>query len=145
MDHTVFHKMIEDGALLEYAQVYNNYYGTPLPFVEECLKEGHDIILEIDIQGALQIKGKYPRAVLIFIAPPTKFDLKKRLFLRGSDERGVIEKRLHCTADEMKMAVRYDYIVVNDQVNRAAEKIRSIIVAEKSRPHNFKSLLGSFN
>lgn len=145
LDSEIFNKMIKDGEFLEYAQVYNNYYGTPQPFVEESLKEGHDIILEIDIQGALQVKEKYPEAVLIFIAPPSKFDLKKRLFSRGADAREVIEKRLHCASDEMKLADRYDYIVVNDQVIRAVERIRSIIIAEKSRPHNFKRLLNSFN
>ena len=145
LDIEVFNKMIKDGELLEYAEVYNNYYGTPLSFVEKSLKEGRDIVLEIDIQGALQVKEKYPEAVLIFIAPPSKFDLKKRLFTRGTDAREVIEKRLRCASGEIKLADRYDYIVVNDQVARAVEQIRSIITAEKSRPHNFMSLLNSFN
>lgn len=145
LDSEMFNKMIKDGELLEYAEVYNNYYGTPLPFVKESLKEGRDIILEIDIQGALQVKEKYPEAVLIFITPPSAFDLKKRLFFRGADAPEVIEKRLRCASAEMKLAERYDYIVINDEVKMAVEQIRAIITAEKSRPHNFRSLINSFN
>jgi guanylate kinase len=140
----VFKKMIKDGHLLEYAEVYNNYYGTPLLFVEEGLEKGCDIILEIDIQGALHVKEKYPEAVLIFIAPPSKNDLEKRLFSRGSDQREVIEKRLQCAAGEMKLADRYDYIIINDEVSLVVDKIRSIITAEKSRPRYFQSFLNKF-
>lgn len=145
LDKEVFQKMITDGQLLEYAEVYNNYYGTPLRFVEEKLGEGHDIILEIDIQGALQVKEKYPQAVLVFIASPSKFDLKKRLISRGTDKQEVIEKRLQCVSGEMKLADRYDYIVINDEVSQAVDKIRSIITAEKSRPYYFRSFIDEFN
>jgi guanylate kinase len=145
LDKEAFQKMITGGQLLEYAQVYNNYYGTPMRFVEETLGEGHDIILEIDIQGALQVKEKYPQAVLVFIASPSKFDLKKRLLSRGTDKQEVIEKRLQSVAGEMKMADRYDYIVINDVVTQAVDKIRSIITAEKSRPCYFRSFIDEFN
>lgn len=136
----VFKKMIADGDLLEYAEVYNNYYGTPLRFVEDGLEEGRDMILEIDIQGALQVKEKYPGAVLIFIAPPTRLDLEKRLFSRGADTPEVIENRLRCAPGEMTLAGRYDYIVINDKVTRAVEQIRAIMTAEKLRPRYLKSL-----
>ncbi|NQS75361.1 MAG: guanylate kinase [Peptococcaceae bacterium] len=145
LDDNVFKKMIADGELLEYAVVYNHFYGTPLPFVRESLESGQDIILEIDIQGALQVKEKYPQAILIFISPPSKGDLRKRLFSRGADAREVIEKRLCCASGEMKLADHYDYIVVNDQVKRAVEQVRSVITAEKCRPHNLKPFLGSFD
>jgi guanylate kinase len=145
LDKEVFQKMIADGQLLEFAEVYNNYYGTPMRFVEEALEEGHDIILEIDIQGALQVKEKYPQAVLVFIATPSKFDLKKRLLSRGTDKQEVIEKRLQSVAGEMKMADRYDYIVINDVVSQAVDKIRSIITAEKSRPCYFRTFIDEFN
>lgn len=145
LDKEVFRKMITDGQLLEYAQVYNNYYGTPMRFVKEALGKGQDIILEIDIQGALQVKEKYPQAVLVFIVSPSKADLKKRLLSRGTDVQEVIEKRLHCVAGEMKLANRYDYIVINDEITQAVDKIRSIIAAEKSRPCYFKSFLDEFN
>ena len=141
----VFQKMIADGQLLEYAQVYDNYYGTPLRYVEEALEAGRDIILEIDIQGALQVKEKYPQAVLVFIASPSKLDLRKRLLSRGTDKQEVIEKRLQSVAGEMKLADRYDYIVINDIVTQAVGKIRSIITAEKSRPCYFKSFINEFN
>lgn len=140
-----FKKMIEDGRLLEYAEVYNNYYGTPLSFVEEALEEGRDIILEIDIQGALQVKEKYPGAVLIFIAPPSRYDLEKRLVSRGADSGEVIEKRLRCAAGEMKLAYRYDYIIINDEVERVVDKIKSILTAEKSRPRYFEAFLKGFS
>jgi len=144
LDNEVFQNLIKEGQLLEYAEVYSNYYGTPLRFVDDGLAEGSDIILEIDIQGALQVKEKYPMAVLIFIAPPSRHELEKRLYSRGADSSEVIKNRLRCTAGEMKLANRYDYILINDDVERVVEKIKSIITAEKSRPRYFESFLDSF-
>lgn len=144
LDNEVFQNLIKEGQLLEYAEVYNNYYGTPLRFVDDGLSEGCDILLEIDIQGALQVKEKYPAAVLIFIAPPSRHELERRLYSRGADSSEVIEKRLLCTAGEMKLANRYDYILINDDVERVVEKIKSIIIAEKSRPRYFESFLDRF-
>lgn len=144
LDNEVFQNLIKEGQLLEYAEVYSNYYGTPLRFVDDGLSEGCDILLEIDIQGALQVKEKYPAAVLIFIAPPSRHELEKRLYSRGADSSEVIEKRLLCTAGEMKLANRYDYILINDDVERVVEKIKSIITAEKSRPRYFESFLDRF-
>jgi guanylate kinase len=145
LDKEVFLEMIAHGQLLEYAEVYNNCYGTPMRFVEETLGEGHDIILEIDIQGALQVKEKYPQAVLVFIVTPSKSDLKKRLLSRGTDDQKVIEKRLQSVAGEMKLAGRYDYIVINDEISKAVDKIKSIITAEKSRSCYFRSFLEEFD
>lgn len=141
----IFKKMIQNGQLLEYAEVYDNHYGTPRRFVEESLGEGLDIILEIDIQGALQVKEKYPEAVLVFIAPPSKRELEKRLIIRGTDSQEVIGRRLQYVAGEMKLANRYDYIVINDEISKAVNKIRAILTAEKSRPGFFKSFLKNFN
>jgi guanylate kinase len=145
LDKEIFKKMIQNGQLLEYAEVYDNYYGTPRRFVEESLGEGLDIILEIDIQGALQIKEKYPEAVLVFIAPPSKRELEKRLNIRGTDSQEVIVRRLQCVAGEIKLASRYDYIVINDEITKAVNKIRAILNAEKARPGFFKSFLNNFN
>lgn len=145
LDKELFKKMIQNGQLLEYAEVYDNYYGTPRRFVEESLGEGLDIILEIDIQGALQVKEKYPEAVLVFIAPPSKRELEKRLIIRGTDSQEVIGRRLQCAAGEMRLASRYDYIVINNEVSKAMNKIRAILTAEKSRPGIFKSFLNNFN
>jgi guanylate kinase len=145
LDKELFKKMIQDGQLLEYAEVYDNYYGTPRRFVEESLGEGLDIILEIDIQGALQVKEKYPEAVLVFIAPPSKRELEKRLIIRGTDSQEVIGRRLQCVAGEMKLASLYDYIVINDEISKAVNRIRAILTAEKSRPGFFKSFFSNFN
>ena len=144
LEREVFQEMIEDDQLLEWAEVYGHYYGTPRRFVLDTLEEGKDLILEIDIQGALQVKEKFPESVLIFIAPPSKPVLISRLFARGTDAPEEIQKRLSCTASEMKLAGRYDYLVLNDQVTRALETIRSIILAEKSRPRYFTSFIAQF-
>jgi len=136
-----FSKMIEEGQFLEWAQVYGNYYGTPLHFVQEKLVLGKDVVLEIDIQGALQVKKKLPEAVLIFIAPPSKDELKMRLIDRKSDSPDEIKKRLDCMTGEMKLACDYDYIIVNDNINRAVDNIRAVIVAEKCRSWRLQSFI----
>lgn len=139
-----FKKMIEENQLLEWAEVYGNYYGTPRSFVQESLDRGNDVILEIDIQGALQVKEKIPEAVLIFITPPSISDLEKRLFSRGTDSNVEILKRLSCAAEEIKLATRYDYIVINDEINKAVSVISSIITSEKSRPRYFNRFFEQF-
>jgi guanylate kinase len=133
LERDTFNIMIEEGQLLEWAEVYGNYYGTPRQYVQDVLEQGKDVILEIDIQGALQVKEKLPEAVLLFIAPPSKEELQMRLFGRKSDSREEIEKRLKCMAGEMKLAGGYDYFVVNDSINRATDSIQAIILAEKCR------------
>lgn len=138
MEKDSFEKMIKDGQFLEWAFVYGNYYGTPFEFVQESLRLGKDILLEIDIQGALQVKEKFPEAVLIFIAPPSLSVLEARLVSRGADSKEEIRKRLSSTAGEMALARQYDYVVINDKVARAVKNIKAIITAEKSRPRLFK-------
>ena len=133
LERAVFDKMIKEGQLLEWAEVYGNFYGTPCNSVQEALERGNDVILEIDIQGALQVKKKLPEAVLIFIAPPSKTELKQRLIGRKSDSLGEIEKRLKCMTGEMKLAAGYDYFIINDSINRAIDNIQAIISAEKCR------------
>ncbi|GAB6181077.1 guanylate kinase [Desulfotomaculum defluvii] len=132
-----FEKMIADNKLLEYAKVYDNYYGTPKHFVDDKLSNGQDVILEIDIQGALQIKEKYPKGVLIFVVPPGLSLLKERLIKRGTDPEESINKRLKCVCDELSNTKRYDYLIVNDTVDESIEQVESIIKAEKCRPSNF--------
>lgn len=141
----VFKKMIEDGQLLEWAEVYGNYYGTPLQYVQKTLAGGNDIILEIDIQGALQVKEKFPEAVLIFIVPPSKSDLKLRLLSRGADAEGEVARRLACVASEMNFAWRYDYIIINDVIDRAVSNAAAIIRAEKSKPGYLEDFLRNFS
>jgi len=129
-----FKEMIENDQLLEWAEVYGNLYGTPLYPVQRELDAGRDVLLEIDIQGALKVKKKMPEAVLVFIAPPTLNELKSRLVNRGADSNDVIERRFQCVKEELKHIPNYDYVVVNDRVERAVHKICSILEAEKCRP-----------
>lgn len=137
LDKAYFEQMIANNQLLEYAKVYDNYYGTPLQYVEEKLATGWDVILEIDIQGALQVKQKYPQGVLIFVVPPALSLLKERLTKRGTDSMEVITKRLQCVCDELSNTERYDYLVINDTVENAMHQVESIIKAEKCRPSRF--------
>ncbi len=140
----VFKKMIEEGQLLEWAEVYGNYYGTPLQYVQKTLAGGSDVILEIDIQGALQVKEKFPEAVLVFIVPPSKSDLRLRLLNRGADAEGEVAKRLASVSSEMIFAGRYDYIIINDVIDSAVSNARAIIRAEKSRPDFLEDFLVNF-
>lgn len=125
-----FEEMISKDELLEWAKVYSNYYGTPLKYVEEKLAAGENVLLEIDIQGALQVKKKYPNGVFIFLIPPSLEELKKRILGRGSETEESFKLRFGSAAEEMGYITEYDYVVVNDEVRNAVEKIRSIIVAE---------------
>ena len=123
-----FCEMIENDELLEWAEVYDNYYGTPVIKLQDMLKD-NDVILEIDIQGALQIKKKFPNAVLIYILPPSIEELIKRLHDRGTDSLEVIEKRLSLAREEIAKAACYDYVVVNDKIEIAVKKIMAIVIA----------------
>nr|WP_300090540.1 guanylate kinase [Sedimentibacter sp.] len=136
-----FIKRINNDEFLEYAKVYGNYYGTPKNEVFKQLEEGNDIILEIDIQGALQVKKNYPKGVFIFILPPSLSELNKRIENRGTDSKEVIMKRMQCAYDELNYAFEYDYVVVNDEVETAVEKIKHIIFAEKNRAVRKKAVI----
>ena len=131
-----FLELIAKDALLEWAKVYDNYYGTPVAFVEELLRQGQDCILEIDIQGAMQVKGKKPEAVYIFIMPPSKEELIRRITLRGTENQAEIEKRMGQVDHEMDLSSSYDYVVVNDDVMSAVVRIRDIITAERLKVKN---------
>jgi len=128
-----FEEKISNGDMLEYAQYVNNYYGTPKSFIDETLASGRDVFLEIDVQGALQVKSKMPEGVYIFLTPPDLTNLRERLVGRGTDSQKVIEKRVTAARDELKQMINYDYAVENDQVVFAVERIKSIITAERLR------------
>jgi guanylate kinase len=128
-----FESMIEENEFLEYACVYDNYYGTPRRYVQQQLMAGHDVILEIDIQGALQVKDRFDEGVFIFIVPPTMEELKKRIVKRGTENPEVILKRFNSAFEEINFIKRYNYVVVNDLVDDAVCKIEGIILAEKCR------------
>jgi guanylate kinase len=136
-----FLKRVKNNEFLEYAKVYGNYYGTPKEEVFKQLKAGKDIILEIDIQGALQVKKNFPMGVFIFILPPSLTELKNRIEGRGTDSKEVILRRMESAYDELNYAFQYDYVVVNDRVDIATEKIKHIILAEKNRAIRKKEII----
>ena len=133
VSHDEFEHQIERGNLLEYAKFVGNYYGTPYDKVEEQLNQGHEVVLEIDVQGAMQVKAKKPEAVFIFIAPPSFKSLEERLRQRGTETEEVIKERLVKAEREINQAAAYDYIVVNDDVDNAADRVMAIIRAEHAR------------
>ena len=126
-----FRSMIEGGELLEYAEYAGNFYGTPAVEVDKMLSEGKDVILEIDIQGGLQVKERRPNVVLAFLIPPTVEELESRLRLRGSESEMTIRKRLEIAEREYKNVSQYDYVVVNDNVEDAVARLQAILVAER--------------
>lgn len=128
-----FLRRIEAGGLLEHAEVYGNYYGTPKQPVIDKLAAGIDVILEIDMQGALKVKENYPDGVFIFILPPSMSELRKRLTGRGTETAEAIEMRLGETLKELSYIDKYDYCVVNGQLDEAVHRVKSILTAEHSR------------
>jgi guanylate kinase len=128
-----FDQMLKDDLLLESATFVGYRYGTPKKYVHEQIEAGNAVIMDIDIQGAAQIKGKMPEAVLVFLLPPTPEELSKRLRLRGSDSEEVIRRRLAKSREEVKHIVDYDYFIINDDLNKAAEQLRQIILSEWCR------------
>jgi len=128
-----FEANIRAGRLLEYAEFVGEYYGTPLSFIEQKLSEGKEVIIEIEVQGALQVREKMPDAVFVFIVPPSKKALEERLISRGTEDAKIIQQRLEKAEREYNLAYKYDYIVVNDDVGNAADRIYAIIRAEHAK------------
>jgi len=128
-----FDKMLAADLLLESATFVGYRYGTPKKYVYEQIEAGNAVIMDIDIQGAAQIKRKMPEAVLVFLLPPTPEELSRRLRLRGSDSEEVIKRRLAKSREEVKHIVDYDYFIINDDLNKAAEQLRQIILSEWCR------------
>lgn len=133
VDTAAFERMIAQGAFLEHARVFDNYYGTAQAAVEECLKRGEDVILEIDWQGARQIRSLIPESIGIFIVPPSREILRQRLKGRGQDSEAVIERRMSDAIAELSHYPEYDYLVVNDDFPRALECLRDIVHANRLR------------
>lgn len=130
-----FENLRDRGGLLEWAQVYDNYYGTPRAYVEQLLEDGKDCILEIDPQGAMQVRESSDDAVLVYVMPPSLEELRNRLTGRGTETPEQVEKRMSCALNEMGYRDKYDYIIVNDEVEKAAEKMEAVMLAEKCRRH----------
>lgn len=125
-----FIRMINHDELLEWAEYVGNYYGTPRRFVEETLANGHDVILEIEVQGALQVKEKFPQGIFLFLAPPDLSELENRIVGRGTESAETIQSRMEMARTEIELMDKYDYVVVNDFIDCACEKIKAIITAE---------------
>ncbi|MBB6216960.1 guanylate kinase [Anaerosolibacter carboniphilus] len=128
-----FEALIAKDEFLEYANVYGNYYGTPKKYVQEKTLQGKNVLLEIDIQGALQIKEKYPQGVFIFILPPSMKELRHRIITRGTETEAAIEQRFKCAFEEINYVRKYDYCVINDDVDTAVDKVKAIIKAEQCK------------
>ena len=128
-----FEQMIQNKQLLEYAEYVGNYYGTPLEYVENTLAKGKDVFLEIDVQGAIQVRELMPDGVFIFLTPPDLNELESRIVNRGTDSDEVIAKRMKTAREELELMKYYDYSVVNDTVNNAVQKIEAIIQTEHLR------------
>ena len=133
-----FTQMIEEGEFLEYAQIYDNLYGTPKAAIMECLEKGQDVILEIEMQGASQIKEVCPDGVFIFVLPPSLEELKNRIVGRGTETAEEIEKRFSCAFDEINKIVDYDYFIVNDDVEKSVKQVEGIILSEKNKVTRYK-------
>ena len=135
-----FEELISEGGFLEYANVYGNYYGTPLVKIQERLAEGNDILLEIDTQGALEVMKKCPDGLFIFLLPPSLGELERRIRGRGSETEESLKKRLGNAKAEIAVGEKYKYVVVNDTVKKAVARIKSIIVAEHALTEKNKEL-----
>ena len=134
-----FTKMIENGEFLEYAQIYDNFYGTPKAAIIECLEKGQDVILEIEMQVARQIKEVYPEGVFIFVLPPSLEELKSRIVGRGTETQEEIEKRFSCAFEEINQIVNYDYFIVNEDIEKSVSDVEAIICAEKNKVTRYKN------
>ena len=128
-----FEEMIDKDELVEYAKYVDNYYGTPRKFVEDCLNRGKDVILEIEIQGALKIKKKYPGSLLIFMTPPSAEELRSRLIGRNTEDEATVNKRLSRAIVESEGVEAYDYILVNADIDTCTEKLHNLIRASHDR------------
>ncbi|MFA8437555.1 guanylate kinase [Pueribacillus sp. YX66] len=140
-----FEQMIKNNELLEWAEYVGNYYGTPIKYVQKMLKKGNDVLLEIEVQGAMQVKQNFPNAVFIFLMPPSLTELKNRITNRGTEEAHLIENRMSVAKEEIQLMTQYDYVVENDEVEAACHRIQAIICAEHYRKdrlyYKYKNML----
>ncbi|HEX2951121.1 MAG TPA: guanylate kinase [Armatimonadota bacterium] len=129
-----FALMMERGDLLEHAAVHGNFYGTPKSWVMEQLQAGTDVVLEIDVQGAIQIKSLFPHAILVFLAPPSWEELAHRLRGRNTEDEVTIQRRLRNARQEIARVDQYEYLIINDRMADAIDRLRAVVLAERSRP-----------
>ncbi len=136
-----FEEKISESGFIEYANYCGNYYGTPKEYVEEKLQMGKDVVLEIEIQGALKVKRKFPETVLVFVMPPSAVELKRRLIGRGTETPEVIDQRLKRAAEEAIGIEDYDYILVNDDLSECVRDLHTVLRGAKSTPTRNKALI----
>ncbi|MCJ7856809.1 guanylate kinase [Lachnospiraceae bacterium NSJ-143] len=139
-----FKEMINSQKLLEWAEFCGNFYGTPKDYVMGKLDSGCNVILEIEVQGAFQVKKMFPEAVAVFLIPPDRQELKKRLSGRGTEDSATIEKRLKRASEEIELLPKYDYVVVNDEVEKAAERIKEIVRVSKMASFRYIDIINNF-
>ena len=132
-----FEDLIGTDSLLEYVHVFENYYGTPKKWVLECIEKGKDVLLEIEIVGAMKVKEKYPDAILVFVLPPSLKELKNRIITRGTETIEQIENRMARAMQEIKTIEKYDYFIFNDNLTRAVDDLEAIISAEKNKVNRY--------
>lgn len=141
LEREKFKDMIEEKEFLEHAEVYSNFYGTPKQYVLDKLEKGKDVLLEIDIQGALKVKDIYPDGVFTFIMPPSMAELRNRIEKRGTETKENMLKRLECAYKEIEYVFKYDYAVLNDEVDSAVDKIQAILKAEKCKVNRQQDII----
>nr|WP_308628376.1 guanylate kinase [uncultured Eisenbergiella sp.] len=141
VDKETFEQTIEADGLIEYACYCGNYYGTPREYVEACLENGRDVILEIEIQGALKVKDKFPETLLLFIMPPSAKELRRRLEGRGTESEEIICQRISRAAEEAEGIENYDYIIINDKLDDCVKEMHGIINAARRSPQRNKELI----
>lgn len=141
VDKETFERTIAEDGLIEYASYCGNYYGTPREYVEKCLQDGRDVILEIEIQGALKVKEKFPEALLLFVMPPSAAELKRRLEGRGTESSEVIRERLVRASEEAEGIENYEYLIINDDLDECVREMNDIINAARRNPLRNRHLI----
>jgi guanylate kinase len=136
-----FKKMVENDELIEWVEYCDNFYGTPRQYVDESLDNGLDVVLELEVEGAYNIRNKYPDCVLVFILPPSFDELRKRIENRGTENPEVILKRMDKARKEVTYINNYDYVIINDDISKAVDEINLIIISEKLRVKRNKDIL----
>ncbi len=141
VDKETFERTIAEDGLIEYASYCGNYYGTPREYVEKCLQDGRDVILEIEIQGALKVKEKFPESLLLFVMPPSAAELKRRLEGRGTESPEVIRERLVRASEEAEGIENYEYLIINDDLDECVREMNDIINAARRNPVRNRQLI----
>ena len=140
-----FHKVRDEDGFLEHATFSGHYYGTPVSYVNQKIQDGWTVVLEIDVAGALQVKERYPEAVLVFLMPPTFSELRHRLEGRGTEDEDEIERRFRRAWEEVAILPKYDYLVINDDIDSAVNEINLIVAAEKLKPRRSHQKINHFH